>query len=88
METKSHHSKMATPAANQDDAKSIAPSWTASQVGRLEEAKRHEEYLQSIRTRYVSIIDKDAKPYSSTMVGLNPNMRPTAEESLKKIFPM
>ena len=53
-----------------------------------EEQRRKEEMLAVVRSRYVSIIDKDEKKYATKMVGLNPNMRPTANQSLKKIFPM
>ena len=43
--------------------------------------------LQEIRKRYEPIIDKTPKP-AVKMVGLNPNMRPTASQSTSKIFPM
>ena len=82
-DTRSVHSK----------APSQAPSHTSSvSVGHKkrmeEEAKRQEEMLEQVRSKYVSIIDKDEKKYNTKMVGLNPNMRPTANQSLKKIFPM
>ena len=72
-------------------AKSVAKStvsMTASERMAAEERERHEQNLKAIREKYVSIIDKDQSKYHSKMVGLNPNMRPTANQSLNKIFPM
>ena len=68
------------------DAKS-QHSATPSQIA-ASEARRHEEKLNEIRKGYVSIIDNDQKKYQPKVVGLNPNMRPDARDSLKKIFPM
>ena len=70
-------------------SKASQQSTTTTVRNRMEEEKaRHEAQLMSIRSNYVSIIDKDEKKYEAKMVGLNPNMRPTANQSLKKIFPM
>ena len=44
--------------------------------------------MEKVRSKYISIIDKNEKKYETKMVGLNPNMRPTANKSLTKIFPM
>ena len=53
-----------------------------------EEKERQDARMADIRKNYKSIIDKDEKKYQTKMVGLNPNMRPSADQSLKKIFPM
>ena len=42
-----------------------------------EEIKREEEFMANIKSRYVSIIDKNEQKYQSKMIGLNPNMRPS-----------
>ena len=64
-------------------------SVTPSQQARFEEEKRaDEEYMKGIKASYNSIIDNDEVKYKPKMVGLNPNMRPSANQSLKKIFPM
>ena len=66
-----------------DDAVSVTSkvSRTSAQVAKEEEEKlkaEHEEKLKQIRGKYQSIIDKDEKKYNTKMVGLNPNMRPSA----------
>ena len=81
------------PKACADDAVSVTSkvSRTSTQIAKDEEeiAKaEHEAKIQEIRKNYVSILDKDGKKYNTKMVGLNPNMRPSANQSLKKIFPM
>ena len=53
---------------------------------KVEEEKK-EAILAEIRTRYEPIVDKTPK-HPVKMVGLNPNMRPTASQSTSKIFPM
>ena len=83
-------SQKSKPAA---DAVSVTSkvSKTSTQIAKEEEEKlkaEHEEKIMEIRSKYTSIIDKDEKKYNTKMVGLNPNMRPTANQSLKKIFPM
>ena len=76
-----------------DDAVSVTSkvSKTSTMIAREEEERlrlEHEEKLKEIRGKYQSIIDKNEKKYAPKVVGLNPNMRPTANQSLKKIFPM
>ena len=44
--------------------------------------------MASIREKYQPIIQKDEQKYKPKMVGLNPNMRPSAHASHSKIFPM
>ena len=44
--------------------------------------------MAKIKSKYTSIIDPNEKKYQTKMVGLNPNMRPTYNQSLKTIFPM
>ena len=66
---------------SQSDAMSQATS-------RMEEEKRkQEEFDKSIKERYVSILDKGER-YKPKKVGMNPNMVPTYNQSLAKIFPM
>ena len=60
-------------------------SITASQ--KQAEAEKLEAQLVEIRKRYTPIVDKTPKN-PVKMVGLNPNMRPTASQSTSKIFPM
>ena len=79
--------------AQADDTVSVTSkvSKTSTMLAKEEEERlrlEHEERLNQIRGKYTSIIDKDEKKYKPKVVGLNPNMRPTADQSLKKIFPM
>tara|TARA_B110000305_G_C18769959_1_gene329123 strand:+ start:218 stop:385 length:168 start_codon:yes stop_codon:yes gene_type:complete len=51
---------------------------------REEEAKKAQEEqkqaeLDAIRKKYVPLVEQDPKKYQPKMVGLNPNMRPTAK---------
>jgi hypothetical protein len=39
-------------------------------------------------SRYKSILDMQSQGRTSTVVGLNPNMKPTTQQSYAKIFPM
>ena len=75
-----------------NDARSQAPSevvsTTTSMNRREEEKRRHEERVAEIKKGYKSILDSDEKKYHTKMVGLNPNMRPSTNQSIKKIFPM
>ena len=83
---KSHVSK--APSQAPSKAPSVAMShvsMTASQK-KIEEEKQ-EAIRAEIRTRYQPIVDSAPKP-TVKMVGLNPNMRPTASQSTSKIFPM
>ena len=55
---------------------------------KLADEKQKEADLAAIRAKYVPLIDQTPKKYHPKMVGLNPNMRPTANQSQSKIFPM
>ena len=44
--------------------------------------------MKSIRDKYVPLLTQGEKKYKPKMVGLNPNMRPSANTSQSKIFPM
>ena len=63
-------------------------SISASQLRREEEKRRHEERVAEIKKGYKSILEPSSNSYHPKMVGLNPNMRPTTNQSIKKIFPM
>ena len=67
------------------DSQSVTPS----QQARFEEEKLEQEaYMKGVKANYNSIIDNQEVKYKPKVVGLNPNMRPTANQSLQKIFPM
>ena len=44
--------------------------------------------MKSIRDKYVPILTPNENKYKPKVVGLNPNMRPSANTSQSKIFPM
>ena len=69
-------------------AVSDVDSVTESQTRRAEQDKIHQARVAEIKKNYVSMFADDEPAYKSKMVGLNPNMRPSANQSLKKIFPM
>ena len=52
------------------------------------EDKKHQERLAEVRKSYTSIIDKDRKVHQSSIVGLNPNQKPSYAQTKKTIFPM
>ena len=52
------------------------------------EEEEKEQYMKEIRAKYVPILTPDQNKYKPKMVGLNPNMRPSANTSQSKIFPM
>ena len=47
----------------------------------------HEAYMKEIKAKYTTILENQDKKYKPKMVGLNPNMTPTYQQSLNKIFP-
>ena len=69
-------------------AVSQTSSVTESQIRRTEEARLHAIKVAEIKKGYVSLFDDEEVKYKTKMIGLNPNMRPTTNASMKKIFPM
>ena len=53
---------------------------------KVEEARLAER--EAIRAKYTTILDETTDKYKPKMVGMNPNMRPSAKASHQKIFPM
>ena len=60
---------------------------TQSPIDKKNEDLKQAE-INAIRAKYTTIIENDPNKYKPKMVGLNPNMRPSAKASHAKIFPM
>ena len=52
------------------------------------ESKAEDARQVWVRSSYSTILDKNEEKYKPKMVGMNPNMRPSAKASHQKIFPM
>ena len=91
-DTKSVHSVAKSHKSTKSRASkaSVAHSLTEEEAKLLQEVREAEEaaYRSEIQKKYIPLVDKTEKKYHPKMVGLNPNMRPTTNQTMGKIFPM